>query len=276
MKTYLVIFFFTLVAITQAQDRYEVYAIEYGSSPTRTAIKKISPNATSNDSVTFADYFWYLKGDNGRHILVDAGFLPDTSRRTMRLKEYVRPDLALQRIHVNADEITDVIITHTHYDHIDGVDLFPKATLWMQKNDFTYFVGGAWQKGANHIGLDKGDVLKIVHANLEGRVQLIDGDSVEIIPGIRVFTGSKHTFESQHVLVTTKTERVLLASDDAWFYFNIEDLIPITLTFNPDSYAKALRRMRTLVPNADLIIPGHDSLVLSRFTPVAEGVVRIR
>jgi glyoxylase-like metal-dependent hydrolase (beta-lactamase superfamily II) len=278
MKAILITFLLTLVISLQAQDQnsYEVYAIEYASAARRAPVKTIALNATSNDSVTFSFYVWYLKGENGRRILIDTGFLPDSSRRMMPLKEYVRPDLALQRIHVNADEITDVIITHPHSDHIGGLGLFTRGTLWMQKNDYTYFVGDAWQKGANHAGLDKGDVLKTVQANLEGRLHLVDGDSVEIIPGIRVFTGSKHTFESQHVLVTTKLEKVLLASDDAWFCYNIDNLVPITLTFNPDAYAKGLRRMKTLVSNPDLIIPGHDSLVLSRFTRVADGIVRIR
>ncbi len=87
--------------------------------------------------------------------------------------------------------------------------------------------------------------------NLDGRLRLVSGDSVEIIPGIRVFTGSKHTYESQH-------------------------LVSIPLTFNTDAYLRQLRRMKTQVSNPDLVIPGHDPLVLTKFIPVATGIVRIR
>jgi glyoxylase-like metal-dependent hydrolase (beta-lactamase superfamily II) len=226
--------------------------------------------------VTFSFFVWYLKGDNGKRILVDVGFLEDTTKAAKSFSYYQRPDLALRRLNVNADDVTDVIITHPHSDHIDGLDLFPKATVWMQKNDFAYFVGDAWQKGASHMGLDKQDVLKIIQVNLDGRLQLVNGDSIEIIPGIRVFIGSKHTYESQHLLVNTKTDKVLLASDDSWFYYNLDHLLSVPLTFDPQAYVAQLRRMKTLVAGTQLIIPGHDALVLARFTQVAPEVVRIR
>jgi len=179
-------------------------------------------------------------------------------------------------MNVKADDITDVIVTHPHFDHIGGIHLFPKATIWMQKDDFAYFVGDAWQKGASHVGLDKQDVLNIIQANLEGRLQLVKGDSIEIIPGIRVFIGSKHTYESQHVLVDSETDKVLLASDDCWYYYNLDHLLSVTLMFDADAYVKELRRMKTLVADTQLIIPGHDALVLSKFRQVSPGVVRIR
>jgi glyoxylase-like metal-dependent hydrolase (beta-lactamase superfamily II) len=239
-------------------------------------VSDIAIGANSSDSVTFSFYIWFLNGDNGRKVLVDTGLLQDSTNSTSFLQEYQRPDLALQRIHVNANDITDVIITHTHSDHIGGLDLFGKATIWMQKNDFTYFVGDAWQKNASHLGLEKKDVPKIIQANLDGRLQLVDGDSIEIIPGIRVFIGSKHTYESQHLLVNSKTEKVLLASDDCWFYYNLDHLLSVPLTFDANAYITQLRRMRTLVTDLQLIIPGHDPLVLTRFKKVAKGVVRIR
>jgi glyoxylase-like metal-dependent hydrolase (beta-lactamase superfamily II) len=267
---------FSAATFSQGQNVYEVYAIEYAKDSSRTPLSDVAIGAQSKDSVTFSYYVWYLKGDNGRRILVDTGFLDDSTRATESFSYYQRPDRALERINVNADDITDVIITHPHWDHIDGLDLFAKATVWMQKNDFAYFVGGAWQKGAPHVGLDKRDVLKIIRVNLDGRLRLVNGDSVEIIPGIRVFIGSKHTYESQHLLVNTKTDKVLLASDDSWFYYNLDHLLSVPLTFDRRAYVAQLRRMKTLVGDSRLIIPGHDPLVLSKFKEVARGVVRIR
>ena len=268
--------FMSAFAHDQTRDVYEVYAVEYAVSNNRVPLKTVAVNATSTDSTAFSFFVWYLKGNNGRKVLVDTGFLEDSSKSRIPLKQYQRPDRALERIHVEPDDITDVIITHPHYDHIGGLELFSHATVWMQKNDFGYFVGGAWQKGANNLGLDKKDVLKAVQANLDGRLRLVDGDSVEIIPGIRVFIGSRHSYESQHVLVSTSGEKVLLASDDVWFYYNIEHMLSVPLTFDQDAYVRQLHRMKTLVSNPNLIIPGHDPGVLSRFEPVAKGVVRIR
>ena len=262
-------------AYSQIQNVYTIYAIEYAKNPRSVAVSDIALGAKSTDSVTFSYYIWFLNGDNGRKVLVDVGCVRDSTNPLAYLREYQRPDSALQRINVNADDVTDVIITHPHADHIGGLQLFRNARIWMQKNDFFYFVGGAWQSDADHKGLDKHDVLKIIQANLEGRLQLVAGDSLEIIPGIRVFIGSKHTDESQHVLVSSKNERVLLASDDSWFYYNLHHLLSVPSTFDTSAYITQLRRMKTLVADTNFIIPGHDPSVLLNFKQVSRGVVRI-
>jgi len=255
---------------------YEVYAIEYAAANRRAALKDVAVGATTGDSTTFSYYVWFLKGDNGRCVLVDTGFLLDSAGASKFMARYERPDIALQRIHVNPGEVTDLIITHPHYDHIGGITLFKNATVWMQRRDYEYFVGGAWQPGAKAQGLDKGDVLATVQANLDGRLRLVAGDSVEILPGIRAFTGSKHAYESQDLLIDTGAEKVLLASDDAWFYYNLEKGLSVPLTFDQGAYIRQMRKMKALVSDPELVIPGHDELVLAKFPQVARGVVRIR
>jgi glyoxylase-like metal-dependent hydrolase (beta-lactamase superfamily II) len=270
-----IFFLFSGISFSQPRNVYDIYALEYSSTDSRMPASKIAVGGSTMDSVSFSYYFWFLNGDNGRKILVDVGYIRDYTQ-PLAGQKYVRPDSVLKRINVNPDEITDIIITHPHYDHINGLPLFGKGTIWMQKKDFDYFVRDGWQKGATHIGLVKADVINTVQANLDGRLQLVDGDSIEIIPGIRVFTGSKHTFECHHLLVNSTTDKVLLASDDSWFYYNIDNLLSVPLTFDTKAYVTQLKRMKTLVTNNDLIIPGHDQLVMSRFKQVAKGVVRIR
>jgi len=219
---------------------------------------------------------WLLKGENGRNILVDAGFI-DTSE--IGMKNYVRPDLVLQRIDsMSPSNITDIILTHPHFDHIGGINLFPKADIWIQKDDFEYFIGEAWQDDKSSKYFRKNDVHNIIEINLQGRLKLIDGDDLEIFPGIRVYTGSKHTFENQYLLVNSnsKTNKVLIASDAVWFYYNLTHLLPVTLSMDSKAYVEAMKRMKTLVTNPDLIIPGHDDLVFTKFPEVTEWIVRIR
>jgi glyoxylase-like metal-dependent hydrolase (beta-lactamase superfamily II) len=77
----------------------------------------------------------------------------------------------LAKVALKPEDITDIILTHPHWDHIDGIGLFPKAHIRMQKDDFGYFVGAAWQKGNNGNNGDNGgfsprDVRMIVDLNL--------------------------------------------------------------------------------------------------------------
>ena len=275
MKLKIVLVLLSVAAIVSCQNppSYQVYAVKfYGAH--RISAPQMVVGANPSDSLTLCYMLWYLKGADGRNILVDAG-MTDTAMTGNN--DFVRPDLVLQRINVHPSDITDVIITHPHNDHIGGISLFPDATVWMQKDDFEYFVGGAWQENGFARGFQKNDVRNLIEINLAGRLKLVDGDNIEIIPGIKVFTGSKHTYENQYLLVNSNSakDRILVASDAVWFYYNLDNLLPATLCMDPVAYVDAMRRMKTLVTDQDLIIPGHDDLVFSKYPEVAEWIVRI-
>lgn len=68
-----------------------------------------------------------------RQILIDAGC--DTMPG-FDMKNFVSPATALKKIGVSADDITDVIITHAHHDHIDGLRHFAKAQLYIQEDEY--------------------------------------------------------------------------------------------------------------------------------------------
>lgn len=265
-----------LLAITtdcQNSDEYKVYAIKFYDARNISA-QQMVVGANPNDSLRVCNMVWLLKGENGRNILVDVGFI-DSSKTG--IKNYLRPDLVLQRINVYPSDITDIILTHPHYDHIGGINLFPKAKVWMQKDDFDYFVGEAWQDNETSKYYRKNDVRNLIEINLQGRLKFVKGDNIEIFPGIRAFIGSKHTFENQYLLINSnsKTNKILLASDAIWFYYNLNNLLPASLCIDPMAYVEAMKRMKTLVTNPDFIIPGHDDLVFSKFPKIAEWIVKI-
>jgi glyoxylase-like metal-dependent hydrolase (beta-lactamase superfamily II) len=143
------------------------------------------------------------------------------------------------------------------------------------KDDYDYFVGAAWQKGGQNMGLRKEHVKKMVDINLEGRLRLVKGDNLEIMDGIRVFIGSRHTYESQYVQVTTGKEKIIIASDNTWFYHNLDNLSSATLTFDTTGYINQMKRMKTLASEQRLIIPGHDVKIFERFPKISEGVAKI-
>ena len=108
-----------------------------------------------------------------------------------------------------------------------------------------------------------------------GRVQLIDGDDREIAPGVRVYTGGKHTFASQYVSVQTRSGPVILASDNAYLYENLEQHLAIAQTLDAQSNLAAQLRMITLAGALTRVVPGHDPGVFLRFRTIRDGVVRI-
>jgi glyoxylase-like metal-dependent hydrolase (beta-lactamase superfamily II) len=162
-----------------------------------------------------------------------------------------------------------------HWDHADGFDLFPKARVWIQKDEYVYYTGEAWQSRITHGGIDPEDVMALVKLNLEGRVKLINGDDQEPMIGVRCYTGGRHTYASQFIGVNTKAGVVIVASDNLYLYENLEQRAPIAQTLDADSNLKAQERMKQLASDARLIVPGHDPLVFTRFPKPGGGVAKI-
>lgn len=267
------------ITVRSQTEHYQVYAIKFAGTAQPFAIADWVDKGPKNDSVKIDFIIWLIKGDNGKNILVDAGFLNGIEdAKEFNIIDYMRPDSTLAALGLKAADITDIIVSHPHWDHIDGLGLFANAHIWMQKEDFSYFIGAAWQKNGNHGGFNKRDIRMLVDLNLAGKLTLVDGDNKEIIPGIKVYTGSRHTFNSQYVLVNTGTNKIILASDNIWVYYSLQHLLPASVggTMDPAGYVKAMQRMKTLVPNTRYIIPGHDSKIFSIFPAVSPGIVQIK
>jgi glyoxylase-like metal-dependent hydrolase (beta-lactamase superfamily II) len=254
--------------------RYEVYAVRFAHVPY--AESSLVAGAAKGPQVDIAFTVWpIVDASSGGVILVDAGFYRDKFMASWKPRDYVRPSVALQNgLNIPPDRVTDIIVTHSHWDHFDGADLFPKATIWIQKAEFDYYFDPAGTV-RNRGGLDAEDAPMLARLHADGRVRLIDGDDQEILPGIRVYTGGKHTFESQFVGVTTPEGMLILASDNAYLYKNIESGVAIAQTLDPASNVAAQKRMVELAGNANRVIPGHDPAVFTRFKLVTPNVARL-
>lgn len=217
--------------------------------------------------------FWHLEGPRGRHVLVDAGFYRQKFLDDWKPAEFVRPSEALAATGMPADSVTDIVISHIHWDHLDGADLFPHARVWLQKAEYEYYVGANGQP--LHAAIDTVDAEMLARLKRAGRVRLIAGDGMEILPGIRVYTGGKHTFASQYAGVRTAQGTVVLASDNLYLFENLERHRPIAQTLDSTSNLAAQERMKKIASDVRLIVPGHDPAVFERFPTARAGVARI-
>jgi hypothetical protein len=75
--------------------------------------------------------------------------------------------------------------------------------------------------------------------------------------------------------VTTPEGTLILASDNAYLYKNIESGLAIAQTLDAASNVAAQKRMVELAGNANRVIPGHDPAVFTRFTLVTPDVARL-
>lgn len=274
MKLWALAVIAALTALAQSKPQYEVYAVRYATIPDF-AVSQLVAGAEAGRKLDIAMMVWLLRG-NGHNILVDAGFYRDQFFKQWHVTDFVKPPEAVRRTGVNPEDITDVIVTHMHWDHADGMDLFPKARIWLQKDELAYYAGEAWQSRRTHGGIDPDDVLAAVKLNVQGRVGLVNGDAQEILPGVTCYIGGKHTYASQFVAVNTAAGVVVLASDNLYLYENLEKHVPIAATLDAESNLRAQDRMKQLATGAKFIIPGHDPAVMTRFPHTDANVARIQ
>lgn len=259
----------------QDQVRYEVYAIRFGTLP-QFAVSGLVAGADRARRLDIPVMVWLLKGSDGRRVLVDAGFHQKKFVDQWKVRDFRSPAEGVAAAGVQPDEITDVIITHAHWDHVGGVDLFPKATVWIQRDEYRYYTGEAWHARNTHGGIDADHMAALLKANTEGRLRFVNGNDLEILPGIRCYTGGRHTQASQYVGVRTGGGTAVITSDNMYLYENLEKGAPIAQTLDAASNLQAQARIRSLASDPSLIVPGHDPLVFDRYPRIADGIVRIR
>jgi glyoxylase-like metal-dependent hydrolase (beta-lactamase superfamily II) len=155
---------------------------------------------------------------NKKNILVDCG-LGDKDDAKFKERYKIAPyalDHELAKHGLSSDDITDVIATHFHFDHMGGltkfdsagklVSRFPNAKIWAQKRNWAH----AWKPNDK----DKASYLLDNYSIYEGdsRLQLVDGPE-EILPGIKMVISEGHTISMQHPLISDGTTSLIYCAD---------------------------------------------------------------
>ena len=157
-----------------------------------------------------------------------------------------------------------VAITHLHYDHAGNVNQFPNARIWLQERELAYATGKCMcdPMQSHFFALD--DVGVVLKRLYQGEVRLVDGRH-DFAPGIEFHRVGGHTDGLQVVRVMTARGWVVLASDAAHYYENLEKENPFPAIYNKADMLAGYALIRRLADSADHIILGHDPRVCARF-----------
>lgn len=231
---------------------YRIQAIQVGYTKTaRRNLFIVDASLPKRIEVSFA--FWVISG-GGRVILVDTGFTNRAMISRWNIEQFKDPAVGLAEAGFQKEQVTDVIITHTHWDHAGGLFYFPNATVHISKRAMPNLKKPGGGRFANALR----------KAKKSGRLHLTD-KLQQIAPKIAVVPTGLHAPGFQYVAVQNKDALWVLVSDVAPLYANFKRR---KVTGQTDDPARTLLVQDTILELVDgdlsRAVPGHEPEIFKR------------
>ena len=254
---------------------YEIYALKY-AGPSAGKLALLRWNEGWDEDVDRNYYVWAIKGKEG-FTVVDTGAGPIMAAER-KLKDYTNPIEVLARIGADNSNVVRVIITHIHFDHAGGAEMFekafPGAIFYAQKKEFAFWTADPIAEKAPFRAVsDRYAIKALASMETSGRLRLVDGD-LKIGTEMELLFAPGHTVGLQAVAVTTTKGTAIVASDCAHIAQSFKDDIPSCFITDLVSWMKTYDKLRNRA-SVEFIFPGHDTLMLTGYPLVAEDVTKL-
>ncbi len=253
--------------------RYQVFALKY-AGPLVGSVAKVLWDTDWDKTIERYYFFWALQG-GGATVVVDCGVRPAFAAQK-NLTGYVRPDVVLARIGIDAAAVEHLVITHIHQDHVGGLELFPRARVYVQRREYEFWVSDPVARRRPFAKVSDPEAIEQLRTlGTSPRLILIDGDG-QILPGIQLLLTPGHTPALQSVAVQTAKGLAVLASDCAHVHKSFEVDLPSSLITDLPGWMQSYSKLREKVGgNLAMLFPGHDAKMLLDYPRVAEDVTRL-
>ena len=200
----------------------------------------------------------------GRKILIDTGLgnrISEKQRDIYRPSEFALP-ASLGHLGYRDADITDVILTHLHFDHAGGIVTgfhqhealtFPKAKYWIQREE--------WEMAKHPDSLNRAAYLFEEQLSLlerEGDIRLLEGDH-EIAPGVKAIKCGGHTVGTQYVEIMADDGFYIYAGDIIATFFHTRPAITSAYDVCRADTVKAKERIyKSLKEHNGTLLINHD------------------
>lgn len=199
-------------------QNWDLFVIEYARSHQQAWVDLVS--GMSGDGKVDLPFSFMLARRGDRNVLIDTGFMQDEHSsgfsRKFGIPNWISPVRMLSEIGVAAEAITDIIITHAHFDHMGSIAEFPNARIIIQKGELlSWYEAIALPPRFGYLTaiIDPDNLRTALEASIQHRVTLVDGDKDNVLPGIHVRLACGHTLGQQFVVVETARARLVISGD---------------------------------------------------------------
>lgn len=205
---------------------WDVYVIEFARSKDQPLDGLI--NGAHDDGVVDLPFSFVMARQEDRVVLVDTGFMREGIGEEMSIRfgipYWISPLRMLAELGVAPEAVTDIVVSHAHFDHMGSIGKFPKAHIWIQKREILSWIEAMAlppQFGFLTAIINPDDLRNAFDASVEHRLTLLDGDRDNVLPGIHARFGEGHTLGQQFVILETARGRLVVSGDCVYAARNI-------------------------------------------------------
>ena len=192
-------------------------------------------NLTLANAVLGLSSVTLVRGGDTR-LLFDTG--QQGNRRTVEAE--------LQKLGLVPGDITDIVLSHVHYDHANNLDLFPNATIHMSDEEWLYLADPHPDDWA---------VPAMLREQIISREHKTFAGEVEFVPGAYILETPGHTVGHVSLrLEMPDSETVVLAGDALCYPKEIAQGYAEVAFGGAEEARKSLERIQEI---ATRIVPGH-------------------
>ena len=175
------------------------------------------------DEQVYSSFAMTLIQGEGLNILYDCGIDPASPFASAKIAQEGdehchNPREVLETVGLKPEDIDAIVLSHCHWDHINGLSFYPNARIYIQREE-----ADRWENAMNS------DLFPITHkmvVNAEdlktlrnladaGRMTYLDGDQLDLFPGIHACRVSGHSFAQTVLLIDDAAGRFALVGDVA-------------------------------------------------------------
>lgn len=201
---------------------------------------------------------WLLQRDS-RFVLLDTGPMAYAAHMESLLGAHG----------ISPAQITDVLLTHAHWDHIANFTQFPAATVWIGHEELDW---AATQPPGRHFLSDLHTAELTRRARTaDANVETLSGER-EFLPGITSISTPGHTPGHLAFLIESEDRHVVFAGDSVKNVYELHTRRAASV-MDAELSRKSIERLRgVMAETRAVLIPGHDvALEMSDGDVVRQG-----
>ncbi|WP_408611655.1 N-acyl homoserine lactonase family protein [Leptospira ainlahdjerensis] len=243
------------------KSSYGLYVFSYGRSSYPNQFLNVEEGDGSREIV----FLFYLIRIPGKNILVDSGFVNDSYRKKFGFVSFESPEDLLKRCGIDPKDISDIVLTHFHFDHAGAISLFQSARIHIQNHDFDILEKQSYfpKQSAYLSGLKN-----------QNRLHSFNGP-YSVVPGMRLLFTGGHTPGSQALeWIASSENQFLITGDECYLIQECKNGIglPKVAAFSIKRNRDFLEYVQILNRKGTKILTLHDPAILEEGEEIFSGV----